>query len=121
MGLLDVDLCGPSAPRMVLGDDYINATVTKSASGAWTPVYSTKHPNLACMSISFLLQEHDSAVVWRGPRKNGLIQQFLTEVDWTGDTDGLGELLNFADSIRIWYISFLSHLYLKKNQRLLDC
>jgi hypothetical protein len=123
VGLLDVDLCGPSAPRMVLGDAYQTATVTKSASGAWIPVYSNTHPNLACMSISFLLQDHDSAVVWRGtkgrrvlclelfvlskqqeekkiltlsvsrcigPRKNGLIQQFLTEVDWTGDTDGLG-------------------------------
>jgi Mrp family chromosome partitioning ATPase len=91
VGLLDVDLCGPSAPRMILGDAYKTSLVTKSASGAWTPVYSTKHPNLACMSISFMLQDHDAAVVWRGPRKNGLIQQFLTEVDWTGDTDGLGE------------------------------
>jgi hypothetical protein len=69
VGLLDVDLCGPSAPRMVLGDAYQTATVTKSASGAWIPVYSTTHPNLACMSISFLLQDHDSAVVWRGTKK----------------------------------------------------
>jgi Mrp family chromosome partitioning ATPase len=66
VGLLDVDLCGPSAPRMVLGDAHKAAQVTKTASGAWTPVYSTTHPNLACMSISFLLQDHDSAVVWRG-------------------------------------------------------
>ena len=29
----------------------------------------------------------------KGPRKNGLIQQFLTEVDWTGDTDGLDYLI----------------------------
>lgn len=70
VGLLDVDLCGPSAPRMVLGDAYQTATVTKSASGAWIPVYSTTHPNLACMSISFLLQDHDSAVVWRGTTKS---------------------------------------------------
>jgi Mrp family chromosome partitioning ATPase len=93
VGLLDVDLCGPSAPRMVLGDAYKTAQVTKSASGAWLPVYSAAHPNMACMSISFLLQQHDSAVVWRGPRKNGLIQQFLTEVDWTGETDGLDYLI----------------------------
>lgn len=66
VGLLDVDLCGPSAPRMVLGDACQSSLVTKSASGAWIPVYSTKHPNLAVMSISFLLQDHDSAVVWRG-------------------------------------------------------
>lgn len=93
VGLLDVDLCGPSAPRMVLGDSYVTAQVTKSASGSWIPVYSPHHPNLACMSISFLLQDPNAAVVWRGPRKNGLIQQFLTEVDWTGDTDGLDYLI----------------------------
>ena len=91
VGLLDVDLCGPSAPRMVLGDQYSSSVVTKSATGAWIPVYAS--PNLAVMSISFLLQDHDSAVVWRGPRKNGLIQQFLTQVDWTGDTDGLDYLI----------------------------
>jgi hypothetical protein len=66
VGLLDVDLCGPSAPRMVLGDKHRTAQITQSASGGWIPVYSPEHPNLACMSISFLLQEHDSAVVWRG-------------------------------------------------------
>lgn len=66
VGLLDVDLCGPSAPRMVLGDKHRTAQITQSASGGWIPVYNPDHPNLACMSISFLLQEHDSAVVWRG-------------------------------------------------------
>jgi Mrp family chromosome partitioning ATPase len=91
VGLLDVDLCGPSAPRMVLGDAYSSQTVHKSGSGAWTPVYA--HSNLAVMSISFLLQDTNQAVVWRGPRKNALIQQFLTEVDWTGDTDGLDYLI----------------------------
>jgi Mrp family chromosome partitioning ATPase len=91
VGLLDVDLCGPSAPRMVLGDAYGSQTIHKSGSGAWTPVYAKA--NLAVMSISFLLQEKDQAVVWRGPRKNALIHQFLTEVDWTGDTDGLDYLI----------------------------
>ncbi|KAG7374001.1 ParA family protein [Nitzschia inconspicua] len=93
VGLLDVDLCGPSAPRMVLGDHHRTAQITQSASGGWIPVYNPDHPNLACMSISFLLQDHDSAVVWRGPRKNGLIQQFLTQVDWMGETDGLDYMI----------------------------
>ena len=91
VGLLDVDLCGPSAPRMVMGNSYVTAEVHRSGSGAWTPVYTES--NIAVMSISFLLQDRDAAVVWRGPRKNGMIQQFLTEVDWTGDTDGLDYLI----------------------------
>ena len=29
-----------------------------------------------------MLPGSDEAVIWRGPRKNGLIKQFLTDVDW---------------------------------------
>ena len=76
VGLLDVDICGPSIPRMA---GVVGREVHQSQSG-WTPVYA--NPNLAVMSISFLLEEGDAAVVWRGPRKNGLIKQFLTETDW---------------------------------------
>ena len=95
VGLLDVDLCGPSAPRMILGDAHATAQIAQSASGGWIPVYNPDKPNLCCVSISFLLpdENRDQAVVWRGPRKNGLIQQFLTQVDWTGETDGLDYLI----------------------------
>ena len=44
--------------------------------------------NLGVMSIGFMLPDPDSAVVWRGPRKNGLIKQFLKDVDW-GELDYL--------------------------------
>ena len=76
---------------MVLGDAYATAEVHRSGAGSWTPVYAS--PNLAVMSISFLLENTEAAVVWRGPRKNALIQQFLTEVDWEGDTNGLDYLI----------------------------
>lgn len=76
VGLLDLDICGPSVPRMV---GVQSRTVHQSSSG-WEPVYA--NPNLGVMSISFLLEEADAAVVWRGPRKNGLIKQFLVETDW---------------------------------------
>ena len=91
VGLLDVDLCGPSAPRMVLGDAHSTATIQSRGDHIWTPVYA--RDNLAVMSIQFLLQDGDQAVVWRGPRKNNLIQQFLTQTDWTGDTNGLDYLI----------------------------
>jgi Mrp family chromosome partitioning ATPase len=45
--------------------------------------------NLSVMSIGFLLDSPKSAVIWRGPRKNGLIKQFLTEVDWGTGLDVL--------------------------------
>lgn len=40
------------------------------------------------MSIGFLMNNQNDAVIWRGPRKNGLIQQFLQEVNW-GELDFL--------------------------------
>lgn len=81
-GLLDVDICGPSVPRMMglLGQD-----VHQSSEG-WSPVYVDDH--LAVMSIGFMLPNQDDAIIWRGPRKNGLIKQFLTDVNW-GSLDAL--------------------------------
>lgn len=58
--------------------------VHQSAEG-WSPVYVD---NLAVMSIGFLLNNANDAVIWRGPRKNGLIKQFLKEVAW-GELDYL--------------------------------
>lgn len=75
-GILDVDICGPSQPRM-LGVE--NEQVHNSGSG-WSPV--NIEDNLCLMSIGFLLSSPDDAIIWRGPKKNGMIRQFLTEVDW---------------------------------------
>ena len=75
-GVLDIDICGPSQPRVfgVLGEQ-----VHQSGSG-WSPVYI--EDNLSLMSIGFLLSSADDAIIWRGPKKNGMIRQFLSEVDW---------------------------------------
>lgn len=77
VGLLDVDICGPSIPRMlgVSGRD-----VHQSAEG-WTPVY-LPNENIAVMSVGFMLPEEDNAVIWRGPKKHALIKQFLADVNW---------------------------------------
>ena len=40
------------------------------------------------MSIGFLLGSPDDAIIWRGPKKNGMIKKFLSEVDW-GNLDYL--------------------------------
>lgn len=76
VGLLDIDICGPSIPRML---GLNGQEVHQSASG-WSPVYV--QDNLGVMSIGFMLPSEDDAVIWRGPRKVGLIKQFLTDVVW---------------------------------------
>lgn len=37
----------------------------------WVPVYTDVEKSLALMSIGFLLEDPDDAVVWRGPKKTG--------------------------------------------------
>ena len=82
IGLMDIDICGPSLPRM-LGVEH--EKIHTSSSG-WSPVYVAD--NLAVMSIQFMLPNQHDAIIWRGPKKNGMIKQFLRDVDW-GDLDFL--------------------------------
>lgn len=65
VGLMDIDICGPSLPRMT---GLLGETIHSSMSG-WSPVYVNE--NLAVMSIGFMLPNQDEAVIWRGPKKNG--------------------------------------------------
>ncbi len=76
VGLLDIDICGPSVPKLM---GLEGQQVHQSGAG-WSPVYVEE--NLAVMSIGFLLDNPDDAVIWRGPKKNGLIKQFLRDVEW---------------------------------------
>lgn len=77
VGIMDTDVCGPSIPKM-LGVE--SETVHISGAG-WDPVWVTD--NLAAMSVQFMLPDRDAAVIWRGPKKTGLIKQFLKDVDWS--------------------------------------
>ncbi len=84
VGILDVDLTGPSIPRMV-GLDGSNV---KQSSDGWVPVYADATQRLAVMSVGFLLRSKNDSVVWRGPKKNAMIKQFLGDVRW-GELDYL--------------------------------
>ncbi|GIQ81846.1 Mrp/NBP35 ATP-binding protein [Kipferlia bialata] len=76
VGLLDLDICGPSLPTLT----GTKGKEVRNNNHGWTPVPVAD--NLSVMSIGFLLNGDDDAVIWRGPRKTALIQQFLTEVQW---------------------------------------
>ena len=76
VGLLDLDLCGPSIPRMM---GIESQDMFRSNSG-WSPVFV--EDNLGVVSIQFMLPNKDDAVIWRGAKKNGLIKQFIMDVDW---------------------------------------
>ncbi|PVD30967.1 hypothetical protein C0Q70_10243 [Pomacea canaliculata] len=78
VGLLDVDLCGPSIPHMFKLDGQ---SVHQCPEG-WLPVYVDKEQKLGVMSIGFLLENNDDAIIWRGPKKTAMIKQFLSDVHW---------------------------------------
>ena len=106
VGVLDVDLTGPSIPRFF---GIENAKV-RQAPGGWVPivVHEARSPGhdtmnghtstdgvsssangatngrgfLHCMSLGFLLANRGDAVVWRGPKKTAMVRQFLSDVQW---------------------------------------
>jgi Mrp family chromosome partitioning ATPase len=82
VGLLDMDLTGPDVPKM-LG---LEGNRLETDGKAIVPVVVP--PGLKVVSIAFLLEKSDTPVVWRGPIKMGVIQQFLGDVAW-GDLDFL--------------------------------
>jgi Mrp family chromosome partitioning ATPase/predicted Fe-Mo cluster-binding NifX family protein len=82
VGLLDIDIHGPSIPKML---GLVGARVSGGERGM-QPVQA--QDGLKVMSIGLLLEGRDDAVIWRGPRKYSVISQFLGDVDW-GDLDFL--------------------------------
>lgn len=104
VGILDIDLTGPSIPRLLgLEDKKIT-----QAPGGWVPVEvhpsisstspsssrisfttasaenggSKSRGSLHAISLGFLLSSRSSAVIWRGPKKTAMIRQFLSDVHW---------------------------------------
>ena len=63
---MDVDLCGPSIPKMF---NIESGTILQCDDG-WIPVYVDQERRLGVMSIGFLLNSKSDAVIWRGPKKN---------------------------------------------------
>ena len=82
VGLLDVDVHGPSIPRLLsLKGEKPHAQEKSMEPVSWSR-------NLSVMSLGFLIEDEKQAVIWRGPVKNRLIQQFVSDVEW-GDLDFL--------------------------------
>jgi len=77
VGLLDVDLHGPSIPK-ILG---LNGRRLESAvAGGTAPIKVSD--NLSVVSADMLLNGATDPVIWRGPMKYNVIRQFLKDVEW---------------------------------------
>jgi ATP-binding protein involved in chromosome partitioning len=82
-GLIDVDLHGPSIARIMGLNGLLDITPDQT-----TILPKQVGENLKVVSMQSLMREEDQAVIWRGPAKTGIIQQFIANVQW-GDLDFL--------------------------------
>jgi ATP-binding protein involved in chromosome partitioning len=75
VGLLDVDVYGPSLPTLLGVNERPNVQDRR--------ILPIEAQGLKLMSLGFLMED-DTPVIWRGPIVTGIIRQFLQDVDWSG-------------------------------------
>ena len=84
VGLLDADIYGPNAPTML---GVADRTPEVSGSGDNQCMQPIETCGVAMVSMGLLIEENQP-VIWRGPMLNGIIRQFLYQVQW-GERDVL--------------------------------
>ena len=78
VGLMDVDLHGPSIPHIL---DLKGEIGPGSEAGKAHPI--SYLPNMEVISIESLMgPDKDRATIWRGPIKIGVIRQFISDIEW---------------------------------------
>lgn len=82
VGILDADIHGPNVPKMF----GLSASGVHSGPNGLIPFDTAD--GLKVMSVAFLLKSEDDAIIWRAPVKHGMIEQFVSDVDW-GELDFL--------------------------------
>jgi len=76
VGLLDIDIHGPSIPKLL----NLDKEMVQGKDDKIEPIQYSD--TLKIMSIGFLLPDDTSPVIWRGPMKHNMINQFTKEVNW---------------------------------------
>lgn len=77
VGVLDVDIHGPSLAKMLGIEDR---RLGSSDNEVLEPI--AINPHLKVVTFASLLQGPDTPVIWRGPLKMRAISQFLGDVNW---------------------------------------
>ncbi len=85
VGLMDVDLHGPDICRMLnLTQKLHDEEIEKN--GLLPPMIY--NDNLKVISLEYMMENRDDAIIWRGPLKIQAIRQFIADLDW-GELDYL--------------------------------
>jgi len=83
VGLLDADIHGPSAPLLT----GLRGAKAEAYDEKGRPLISPLTAkfgkiSLRVMSIGYLVEDPDTAIVWRGPMVHGAMTKMLWDVDW---------------------------------------
>lgn len=78
VGVLDVDIHGPSLAKM-LG---IEGKTLQTSVDSPFPEPIKVEENFYAMTIASLVPNPDEPIIWRGPLKMGAIRQFLQDIKW---------------------------------------
>lgn len=82
VGLIDADVYGPNVPLM------LGANERPSLTQDGKKIEPVERYGVKLISIALLLDDPDTAIIWRGPIASGAIKQFMTDVEW-GELDYL--------------------------------
>jgi ATP-binding protein involved in chromosome partitioning len=85
VGLIDVDLHGPDICRML---DLKDKLYTEKGEKPKLLPPMKYDDNLKVISLEYLMENRDEAIIWRGPLKIQAIRQFIGDIDW-GELDYL--------------------------------
>ena len=89
MGVLDADIWGFSIPRMLGVHGRLAGTKTDDGKGKIAPQeIEVGAGRLKIVSMGLLVDDEDSALMWRGLILAKALEQFLTDVKW-GELDYL--------------------------------
>ncbi len=78
VGLLDVDIHGPSIAKLTNIEGKPISIDQESGKPTPIPVLS----NLYVLTLASILDSESTAVIWRGPMKLALIRQFFSDFEW---------------------------------------
>jgi len=79
VGLLDADIWGFSAPRM------LGASDTRLSANEDRKIVPTEALGIHLVSTGLLLEDEDTALMWRGLMLTKAVEQFLNDVAWPTD------------------------------------
>lgn len=85
VGVLDADIWGFSVPRMLGIEGRLDAKKVDDKTVMTPHSLSVGEGRLDVISMGFLVEDEESALLWRGLMLNRAVQHFLEDVHWADD------------------------------------